>query len=717
MEIFKKRSMLRKIAGAMILVALSTLLIVSITNLVVINGIRRNMMISSEKMGDMAERTSSETMKAQITEHLLNLAEGKANLANSEFLEFRKSVEIIAAAAQRVYDKQASYPSRDVPLPDAKNDGFLAMQLLFSESTDQNSETIKKETGLLGNVQDVLISVNEKNENMVSDYVASETGIMLQADYISAKKFDENGNIMPYEAATRPWYIGAKETGKPFYTPVSKDAHTSRTGIMCGVPIVSKGMFKGVAGAGMYLDNVEELVNSIRVGESSDACMINQDGQIIFSTRKSGTLTAEVDGYDLRNAANPSLALIAKKAVDGEKGVDMLNLDGTSYYVAYAPMETIGWSFVIILSKEEVDSPTKQLITSINAFTDDSISQTDSSIRSVYYLLVIITIISFLIVALVAIRLSHLIVRPINKLTDGVRALKGDNLELEWDEKTGDETEVLAYSFKSLTERIRNYIDEVQTITAEKERIGAELNVATQIQADMLPCIFPPFPDRNDFDIFASMTPAKEVGGDFYDFFLLDDDHLALVMADVSGKGVPAALFMVISKTLIKDQAQMCRSPKTILEEVNNKLYETNAEGMFVTVWLGIMEISTGKIVATNAGHEYPAIRKSDGRFELIKDKHGMIVGAMEDIPYTEYEIELGDGECLFLYTDGVPEATNANNELFGCDRMIDALNKEPMAVPEQLLKNVKASVDEFVGEAPQFDDLTMLAIVRRQEG
>ena len=222
---------------------------------------------------------------------------------------------------------------------------------------------------------------------------------------------------------------------------------------------------------------------------------------------------------------------------------------------------------------------------------------------------------------------------------------------------------------------------------------------------------FPAFPDRHEFDIYASMTPAKEVGGDFYDFFLLDKDHIALVMADVSGKGVPAALFMVISKTLIKDQAQMCRSPKTILEDVNNKLIESNAEGMFVTVWLGILEISTGRICAANAGHEYPAIRNSEGKFELLKDKHGMMVGAMQGINYKEYELTLGKGECLFLYTDGVPEATNADNELFGTDRMIDALNKEPMADPDKLLENVKKSVDEFVGEAPQFDDLTMLAI------
>ena len=229
----------------------------------------------------------------------------------------------------------------------------------------------------------------------------------------------------------------------------------------------------------------------------------------------------------------------------------------------------------------------------------------------------------------------------------------------------------------------------------------------------MLPCIFPPFPARLDFDIYAHMSPAKEVGGDFYDFFLLDDDYLALVMADVSGKGVPAALFMVISKTLIKDHAQITRSPKIILETVNNILMENNAEDMFVTVWLGIMEISTGKITAANAGHEYPVVKGADGEFTLIKDKHGVVVGAMEDIRYRQYEMQLEPGGCLFLYTDGIPEATNAREEMFGTDRMLEALNLEPDANPERLLSNVLNSVNNFVGSAPQFDDMTMLALKR----
>lgn len=269
----------------------------------------------------------------------------------------------------------------------------------------------------------------------------------------------------------------------------------------------------------------------------------------------------------------------------------------------------------------------------------------------------------------------------------------------------------LAKAFGEMAVNIESYIKNITDITAENERISAELNVAKQIQADMLPRIFPAFPERTEFDIFASMDPAKEVGGDFYDFFLIDEDHLALVIADVSGKGVPAALFMVISKTLLKNQALMKKAPKDILTEVNGQLCENNDAQMFVTVWLGIYEISTGKLTAANAGHEYPAIRRADGKFELYRDKHGFVLAGMENIKYRQYELQLNAGDTLFVYTDGVAEAADSSNELFGTDRMTEALNREPDAEPQKLICNVNEKIAEFVGEADQFDDITMLAI------
>ncbi len=277
--------------------------------------------------------------------------------------------------------------------------------------------------------------------------------------------------------------------------------------------------------------------------------------------------------------------------------------------------------------------------------------------------------------------------------------------------KTKDEIEELAVSVNNMENSIIDYIDNIRTIMAEKERIGAELNIATQIQADMLPRIFPPFPERKEFDIYATMRPAKEVGGDFYDFFLLDNDHIAMVMADVSGKGVPAALFMVIAKTLIKNRALLDKkfSPAEILTDVNNQLCEGNEVELFVTVWLGILQISTGKGIAANAGHEHPAIKRKNGRYELIKYKHSPALATMQGIRIKEHDFYLNPGDSFFVYTDGVTEATNKDIKMYGTDRMLDALNSLPNPDAKTLLENVRNEIDKFVEDAPQFDDITML--------
>ena len=283
--------------------------------------------------------------------------------------------------------------------------------------------------------------------------------------------------------------------------------------------------------------------------------------------------------------------------------------------------------------------------------------------------------------------------------------------------RSRDETRTLAHDISELAGSLKSYMSNLQTVTAEKQRISSELAIATQIQADMLPRIFPNFSDQKEFDLFASMNPAKEVGGDFYDFFKVDDDHLCLVMADVSGKGVPASLFMVISKTLIKNRAQRGDSPAEILKNVNAQLCDGNESQLFVTVWLAILDLSTGKGVAANAGHEHPALCRRGEKYELVIYRHSPALATIEGLRFREHEFQLYPGDSLFVYTDGVPEATNANNELFGNERMLRALNRNPDASPTALLRTVRREVDDFVGSAPQFDDLTMLALKYRGPG
>ncbi|MBP5655609.1 MAG: SpoIIE family protein phosphatase [Clostridiales bacterium] len=337
------------------------------------------------------------------------------------------------------------------------------------------------------------------------------------------------------------------------------------------------------------------------------------------------------------------------------------------------------------------------------------------------YLGIVLAITVIITVAVIILEVNYqrkTLIKPLETITGEASRFADENVppeqKLESKISNKDEIGILAGSIDQMEERITNYIKDITEITARNEKAKTELSLATRIQESMLPSIFPAFPDRTDFDIYASMNAAKEVGGDFYDFFLIDDTHLCMVMADVSGKGVPAALFMMASKIILANKAMTGISPAQILKDTNNTICSNNTEKMFVTVWLGILDLTTGKLTAANAGHEYPAIKHGDGKFELLRDKHGFVIGGMSNMKYTDYEVELEPGSKIFVYTDGVPEATDANEAMFGTDRMIDALNKDVDATPEQILKNVRSSVDEFVKDAEQFDDLTMLCLEYR---
>ena len=377
----------------------------------------------------------------------------------------------------------------------------------------------------------------------------------------------------------------------------------------------------------------------------------------------------------------------------GRTGV---SLSDKEMYYAYAPVWLTGWKLCIKMPRSLILSPLSYIYEIMNW---------------VLFLLLLSFVVIQVIVQMAERNFSEKLVAPILRLSDDVNKISGGDLEHRAVIVSNDEIGDLARNFNGMTESLREYIANLAEVTAEKERIGAELNVATQIQADMLPKIIPPFLNHEAFDISATMYPAKEVGGDFYDFFMIDDDHLALVMADVSGKGVPAALFMVIAKTLIKNRTMMGGTPGEILHDVNNQLCEGNDSSLFVTVWLGILELSTGHVVASTAGHEYPAVRKVNGKYELFETAQNIAVAIMEDMYFEDSEFWLGHLDTLYLYTDGVPEATNISKKLYGTDRMIDELNKTIGAPANEVLTIMNKSVMDFTGEAPQFDDLTMLCL------
>lgn len=334
----------------------------------------------------------------------------------------------------------------------------------------------------------------------------------------------------------------------------------------------------------------------------------------------------------------------------------------------------------------------------------------NSFLLKMFIISAVITIISMFLYVLTV---RKIVLKPIQELarfTDDItktRNFENQHISL----RTGDEIEDLGNSFNFMMEEMERYIDDLSKITAEKQRIGAELDIATRIQASMLPTIFPAFPERDEFDIYATMNPAKEVGGDFYDFFMIDDDNLAIVVADVSGKGVPAALFMVIGKTLIKDHTEPGKDLGEVFSEINDLLCESNSEDLFITAFEAVLNLRTGELRYVNAGHEMPFICKKNQDFKPYKIKAGFVLAGMEGMRYKAGSMTLEPGDKLFQYTDGVTEATDSDSKLFGMERLEASLNKIKNGTPKDILESVKNDIDDFVNVALQFDDITMLCL------
>ncbi len=584
----------------------------------------------------------------------------------------------------------------------------------------------------LGNLQDLLVQYNANNDMISSTYLATRSGWMLEADYSAYRKYSGDGNLPDFfEADTRQWYQRAllKEEGEHVYTDVVESVYEGKDCIICARPIYCNGQIVAVAGIGSYLDTVKETVLNTSIGKSGYAFLVNEKGQVMVSGAEEGETAVEDGSADLREKENTALAKAVSDMVCGGSGLAELTLDGREVYLAYAPLEKLGWSFVTVVDKEEVIAPARVSQQKILDLTDTVRIRQNLAIRRTIGLFLVIVLLAAVLIGTASIVFTGKLTKPLGRLTAEVARIDGGNLDKQIEITTRDEVGELANAFNKMTVQLRSYIGSLATVTAEKERIRTEIQVASRLQADMLPDAEGAFAERADFELYASMTPAKGVGGDFYDFFLLDEDHLALVLADVSGKGVPAALFMVVSRTLIRSRLMTGVDANTdadtgtdsdkqgrnalgdVVAEINNRLCENNKNGMFVTTWIGILTLTTGTITFVNAGHCYPLIRRKDGVCTYETALSGFVLAGMEDSEYQESSIQLAPGDTILLYTDGVTEATSLQKELYGEERLKRTVCESAAGKPREMIAAVKEDVDSFQQGAEQFDDITMLAL------
>lgn len=696
-----------KIRTIMLLISLLSLVLICGVTLLSIGRIQSDVIDASKTLGTTAGSSSGQALEKQILERLTSTAQTKASVADEKLGKQQNYTMLLADYASGLYKNPSAYLQRQVLPPDPATKGTNTAQLLLAEGV--NGADLAEEIALAANCGDILLAIPNNDADITADYIATESGFVIMADP------DADTKPQYVDGRTRSWYIAAKDANELIWTDVFNDAMGRGLAITCAAPVHDgEGNLKGVVGIGALMTNLNNEIISSTIGETGYVFVVNQDGNIIISPKIEKAENGSFQEVNILKNENPEIAEMVQGMLDGSSSVRQVEYEGRQVYMACEPMDVMPWGVVAVIDVEEALLPVQEVSSSIDTLTETATSSIGSSIRAAIIAMAVVLAVVLIVVLLSSSFFSKKLTDPLARLTGGVKEISGGNLSTKLDIHTGDEIEVLSNAFNGMTESLQQHIEDLTKVTAEKERIGAELNVATQIQASMLPCIFPAFPEHEEFDIYATMQPAKEVGGDFYDFFLVDETHLGFVIADVSGKGVPAALFMVIAKTLIKNHAQNGEQPAQVLTAVNAQLCENNDAAMFVTCWMAVLDIETGHMVYGNAGHNPPLLKRAGGSYEYLKSEPGFVLAGLPAVEYGQFELDIAVGDTLYLYTDGVTESINLKDELFGEDRLKQVLDGAGDIEMNKLLPTVKEAMDSFVGEADQFDDITMLGLKYR---
>ena len=704
----------------LLLCSLVTLLLVGGIALYGMVNIRSSAVQIGQSIGQSAAENSSEILREDLKGDLMRMLANRGKQIELIFANLSQNVTMLSREMTTIRQHPENYAMRRVSEPERVRAGQLTAQLQYAPDAAKGSKALQQEIGLTANLQDWLFQVNASQAAVASVYVASGTGFGITVDDRSDKKFkaDEN-EPFAIDFRTRPWYQDAATQKKLIFSRVFHDLYSGNLGITCAAPYFDEsGEVAGVVGVGMFLTQVSEVIEGTRLGETGYGFLMGQKGHVIFSAKNDGILKPEgPEGKSLFDVEDESLAQTARQMAAGETGLSEVTIDGVPCYLAYAPVKEMNASYGIVMATEEVNRPVQANAEVIAQNTTDFIGVLNQSIQQTLLAVLALAALFLLAVPFVSSRVAERFVSPIHELADGVREIASGNLEKKLSINTGNEIEHLAICFNVMTDELQNQMKNLAQVTADKERISTELSVATNIQESMLPRIFPPFPEKKEFDIFATMHPAKEVGGDFYDFYMLDENHVMITIADVSGKGVPAALFMVIAKTILKNFALTMGGGKDLAPLVsctNDQLCQNNDAMMFVTAFVGLLNIKTGHFTYVNAGHNPPLVyRMKENKFTYMDVKRNFVLGGMDELSFKGQELTLEPGDKLFLYTDGVTEALNEADELYGEERLIKALNTAgaDRLNLQELLATVQKSLALHVGEAAQSDDITMLAL------
>lgn len=692
-----KKKIKTRILRAFLSVSVSSMVLAGLAAGLTMLNLRNAAIGTNEIIGKSAAENSEKALTEQAVFNMRELSDAKAQLIDSVLSDTAGTLNEISIYIDYLYRhkdefKEISYPYvKDVPA------GQLSMHWVMAE--DIPFESLQDEVYLHGSMKPLYEAAVKVNPNISTIYFTAESGF--------ATAYDAAAGYKPgfYDGRGSDWYVKAKESGTLYISEAYQDTFGRGLTITMSIPCFADSRFVGVIALDILIEELNRDIQETKILDDGFAMLIG-DGQKVVSAPELTEENQNAPEYFL----GEKYADIINRMKSEASGAEITVQNGEKFYAVWASIDITNWNYVLLAPYESMIEAAVQNSTEIESLSLEKAQEMNRQILvgTLAFIALFCVIIS--VVIYITMKVSQNITKPISALNDEVKQLGNGSFDYTSNITTGDEIEELSLSFESMTAELKSYIENLSKVTAEKERIGAELDVATKIQASMLPSIFPPFPGRSEFDIYASMQPAKEVGGDFYDFFLIDENTLAVVIADVSGKGVPAALFMVIAKTLIKNNAQYGKSPKEVFEVVNNILCENNDAGMFVTVFMGYLDIITGKFTYVNAGHNPPLLCDGE-KFTWLQSKPGFVLAGLEDMFYKQYEIILKPGNELLLYTDGVTEAVNNENVLFGDPRLMETVNRLIDLPLKEFTVSIKREINKFAEGAEQSDDITTLTL------
>jgi len=657
---------------------------------------------STDALGNHAVNDSSSELRQEATTNMIRIASDQAAISNVLFEDTEAEMNILADMAETMQGNPGIVPvtrtfTRNTPPPDA----YAGVVVITAPGA--KVETGSDEYRSLAGMNDPLRAVFNADGDLTGVYVASDSGVM--------RSYPWNGTTSPaYDPRDRSWFTEAKKSGGNVWSEPYTDAAGNGKIITCSRAIKTQ-YGTWVIGSDVTLKTLHDDILNITLAGDGYAVLLDNKGNIISrpdlpagDSRWDQTLGVE----NVFSSGNPELVEIGRHMMAGETGIARVSFNGSDSFVAYAPVKSLNWSFAVSMPVSKIIAPamiTEGRISEATNATGAHIQTRTDTIRAIFTGLFILIL---LIVIILGFRLARIITRPVESLKQATVALGAGDLDYRITLRTGDEFEDLANSFNQMASDLKQNIEDLKKTTTEKERYTKELEIAREIQESFLPESTPAIPG---FEVAATTIPAMEIGGDLYDFIPAGAGQWGFVMADVSGKGVSAALFMALSRTLIRASGEGEPDPGAVVRRANRLIYEDAKSSMFITTFYAVLDPRAMTFSYVNAGHNPALLIRGDPAAVLTFEGRGVALGVVPDVDLLSTVQNIEAGDLIVMYTDGITEAFNTSDDWFGEERLHEYLIRNRTLPPGEIILGLLREIKVFTGDAPQSDDMTIVVI------